>query len=132
MSFQYDGVQLDKLKELWPIITSNLSLKLDDYANISTELGNATNILNLQAIVRVCCDHKPVNFDEYIAYVMIGTYMELLKYPSTQFHLQSTQLMAHTFNATNNAWHRDEEKVNHTHAQKSLFVLSFLLYGIVE
>lgn len=120
MSFQYDGVQLGKLMELWPIITSNLSFKLDKYLNISTEPGNAAAIPTLQAIIQTCCEHKPVNFDEYISYVMIATLMELLKYPATQFHQQSTQLMAHTFNSTNNAWYRDEEKVNYTHTAESL------------
>lgn len=110
MSFQYDGVQVDKLNELWPIITSNLPFKLDD-------LGNADDISYLQSIIRTCCDHRPVNFTEYISYVMVAIFMELLKSPSTQLHQQSTQLMAHTFNSTTNAWYRDEKKVNWRHRQ---------------
>lgn len=111
MSFEYTGVKVDKLKKLWPVITSNLSFELDDYLNVSTELENASDISNVQAIIRICCDHKPVTFDEYISYIMIATFMNLLKTTSTQLRLQSTQLMAHTFNADTKQWYRDKEKV---------------------
>lgn len=111
MSFQYNGVTVDKLKILWPTIVSNLSFKLDDNFNTNIGQENAADVSNLRAIIQICCDHKPVNFDEYISYVMIATFMGLLKSPSTQFHLQSTQLMAHTFNANTKQWHHDEKKV---------------------
>lgn len=123
MSFQYSGVTVDKLKKLWPTIVSNLSFKLDNHSSTSLGQENAVDVANLQAIIRICCDHKPVNFDEYISYAMIATFMELLKSPSTQFHLQSTQLMAHTFNTNTNQWYRDEKKVKQiiTHTHISIF-----------
>lgn len=116
MSFEYTGVKVDKLKKLWPIIISNLSFELDDYSNVSTELENASDISNVQAPIRICCDHKPVTFDEYISYIMITTFMNLLKTTSTQLRLQSAQLLAHTFNADTKQWYCDEEKVKNAHS----------------
>lgn len=120
MSFQYNGVQVETLKKLWPIITAHLSFRLDTGENVA-------DISKLQAIIRRCCDHQPANFDEYISYVMIATIMELLKFPATQFHQQSTQLMVHTFNADTKQWYRDEKKVKHLYFFVNCF---FFFFGV--
>lgn len=131
MSFQYNGVTVDKFKKLWPTIVSNLSFKLADDFNASIEQENAADVSNLQTLIRICCDHKPVNFDEYISFVMIATFMELLKFPSTQFHLQSTHLMAHTFNANTEQWYRDEKKVTQILSSAILWINLLILNFVI-
>lgn len=111
MSYQYKGVTIDKFDLIWPIIASNLSFGHDDSSKVSNGQKTGADLLDLQEIVRTCSNHEPVNFSEYISYVLVSTISELLKSPTKPFRLQSAQLMAHTFNPNIEQWYRDHQKV---------------------
>lgn len=112
MSFQFKGIEVEKLQTLW----SDISPKLP--AIISANLKECLELILLNdtgafsKFIKICCEHKPANYTEYIAYVMITTATELLNCTSTFFRLQKLQLLVHTFSTNVEFWSHDPAKVN--------------------
>lgn len=116
MSFTYNGIELDDLKTLWPVIwpklSSEASAKIKPFVEKLFTTGNDEQIANWTDVVQSCCEHKPTTFEEYIAYAMIALSIELLPVPSTQFRLEKSRLIAHTFNTFNDFWAHDQKQVS--------------------
>ncbi|XP_055310663.1 uncharacterized protein LOC129573742 [Sitodiplosis mosellana] len=116
MSFKFDGIKLDDLKGLWPSIQRKLPpealAKLKHHLELIIANENDVQVATLIDFIQSCCEHKPVNFEEYVAYVMIASSVELLSVPSSPlFRMEKFRLMAHTFNTYNDYWSHDDEHV---------------------
>lgn len=115
MSFECEGIKLEKLKEHWSTIQSNLpselSAKLEYHLELSLANKNEANIMDLYDFVGHCCEYMPANFQEYIAYVMIATSIELLNVPSS-FRAEKSRLFAHAFGVYTEPWSHDQDKVS--------------------
>lgn len=112
MSFQFKGIEVEKLHALWHIIEPKLPAKISAKLQECLELILSNDTGAYDTFVKICCEHKPANFTEYIAYVMITTSIELLNCTSTFFRLQKLQLLAHTFGSNVEFWSHDPAKVN--------------------
>lgn len=104
MSFQYDGIEVTKLKSLWPNIASKLSPEL------TVKLKE--HLESMSTFVQICCEIRPENFSEYTAFVMLSTIFELIESPSILFRLRKSQFTAHTFSTNTGRWCHDRDKVN--------------------
>lgn len=61
--------------------------------------------------IEMCCDYKPTNLSEFVAYVMIAASMELLKVHSTKIRAHKSRLTDHTYAHDVDYWTHDTEKV---------------------
>lgn len=111
MSFQDEAINLDHFRELWPMM-------IDDKLKISVQLEKQfeaivgdEQMVGMHEFIKICCNHKPANFEEYTTFAMIATSVELLKSP-IEFHMKKLQLMSHVFNTNVNLWSNDYKKVN--------------------
>lgn len=115
MSFKYDGIHMDKLIELWPIIRSKLpselSAKLNHHIEHILANENVEQIVHLGNFIGDCCAFMPVNFQHCIAFAMIATSIELLSGIPMTFRVEKSRLLAHTFSVHTEFWSNDQEKV---------------------
>lgn len=125
MSFNIDGITLTDLKAflpiVWPKLPPELSANLKKNLELIIADGNDVLATNLTDFIQSCCDYTPDNFEEYVAYVMIASSIELLSVPSALFRIEKSRLMAHTFNTYNGFWGHDQDKV-------SIYTFKFIDY----
>lgn len=114
MSFRCEGIEFEKLKLLWSLVQSKLSIEVSITLKHHLELvlanENDDKITHLTNFIGCCCENVPVNFEEFIAYVMIATGIELLNVSSTLFRMEKLRLLAHVF-STNIKWPHDQGMV---------------------
>lgn len=118
MSFQYEGIKLDQLKELWPLMVDDklppeIAMKLEKlYEPIFGAETSHGQMAHLMEFVRHCCDYKPANLEEYMSFVMIATSFELLSIDLPAiFNAKKFELLSHTFNTHATLWSHDQNKV---------------------
>lgn len=111
MSFQYETINLDNFRELWPMM-------IDDKLKISVQLEKQfeaivgdEQMVGMHEFIKICCDHKPANFEEYTTFAMIATSVVLLKLPN-EFRKKKLKLLSHVFNTNVTLWSNDYTKVN--------------------
>lgn len=118
MFFDFDGIKLDDLKSLW--LTMQLKFSSEAPADLKRHMeliaanrNDAQDDVILADFIESCCQYKPVNFEDYVAYVMIASSVELLSIPAAPlFCMEKFRLMAHTFNTYCDHWSHDEEQVS--------------------
>lgn len=101
--------------ELWSTIQSKLppelSAKLKHHLELALDSENDEQTGHLGNFVRECCAFEPANFQQFIAYAMTATSIELLNIPLMTFRTEKSSLLSHTFSAHTNFWPHDQEKV---------------------
>lgn len=116
MNCAYKGIEIGDLSKLSPIIQAHLPNKLatdlnDKLSSIRTNDDEQKTNKNIIEFINICCAYRPVNIEEYTAFVMIATSMKLLKISSMEILEKKFQLMAHTFHFYTDHWITDIKKV---------------------
>lgn len=116
MSFRCDGMELVKLKQLWPSIHSKIppevSVKLKHHLDLVLSTENDERIPHLNDFIRCCFQYKPTNFTEFVAYAMIATAVQLSKSPSLLFRPEKSRLMTYVFSTNVEFWAHNEDTVS--------------------
>lgn len=118
MSFDFDGITMDDLKSLWSTIQLKFSSEAPADLKRHMELvianeNDAQYDMTLIDFIKSCCQYKPVSFEEYVAFSMIASSVELLSITAAPlFRMEKFRLMAHTFNTFCDHWSHDEEQVS--------------------
>ncbi|XP_031631382.1 uncharacterized protein LOC116345824 [Contarinia nasturtii] len=116
MPFKLEEVKLSKLKTLWsveinPKLPDEVASKLNQQLQLVLDSENDTKTTNLFNLIQLCCEYTPVNFEEFIAYVIIVTSINFVSVSSPFVGVEKLRLIAHTFSTHGEFWSRDQHKV---------------------